>query len=334
MAEVKTISIYNFTTDSGVVYDKINLHYQHFGQSFDHAPVVLINHSLTGDANVAGPQGWWSEIVGPNLTIDTHHYSILAFNIPGNGVKNDTLDKYDDFHTGDIAEIFCQGLQILGVQKLFALIGGSIGGGIAWEMAALNPHLTENLIPVAADWKASDWIIANTFLQKRLLENSSEPLKDARIHAMLTYRTPASFTERFGRTFNTEKKLFNVESWLVHHGDKLESRFLLQAYKTMNHLLASVDITRKGDSLEKIIENISSNIHLIAIDSDLFFTAEEDQKTLERGKKIKENIYYHEIKSIHGHDAFLIENKTVSQIFSGIFRPKSNYSQSHESKSQ
>ncbi len=331
MAEVKTISINNFTTDSGAVYDKVDLHYQHFGQSSDHAPVVLINHSLTGDANVAGSQGWWSEVVGPNLTIDTYHFSVLAFNIPGNGVNDYTLENYNDFHTGDIAEIFYKGLQILGIAKLFALIGGSIGGGIAWEMAALYPTLTENLIPVAADWKASDWIIANTFLQKRLLENSSEPLRDARIHAMLTYRTPASFTERFGRTVNKDKNLFNVESWLVHHGDKLESRFQLQAYKAMNHLLTSIDITRKGDSLEKIIETISSNIHLIAIDSDLFFTAEEDQKTLQRVKKIKKNIYYHEIKSIHGHDAFLIENETVSQILSSIFKPNSNYTQSYES---
>ena len=334
MAEVKTISINNFTTDSGVVYDSIDLHYQHFGQSFERAPVVLINHSLTGDSNVAGPQGWWSEIVGPNLTIDTDHYSILAFNIPGNGVKNYTLENYSDFHTGDIAQIFCEGLQLLGIKKLYALIGGSIGGGVAWEMAALRPNLTENLIPVAADWKASDWIIANTFLQKRLLENSNEPLKDARIHAMLTYRTAASFGERFGRTVNFEKNLFNVESWLVHHGDKLEGRFLLQAYKTMNHLLATINITRNGDSLEKIIDTISSNIHLIAIDSDLFFTAEEDKKTLKRGKKIKENIYYHEIKSIHGHDAFLIENNIVSQIFSSIFKPKSNYSQYNESNSE
>ena len=126
-------------------------------------------------------------------------------------------------------------------KKLFALIGGSIGGGIAWEMAALYPSLTKNLIPIAADWKASDWIIANTFLQKRLLENSNDPLRDARIHAMLTYRTPASFSERFGRTKNLEKNMYNVESWLIHHGDKLFKRFLLQAYKTMNHLLASID---------------------------------------------------------------------------------------------
>ena len=295
------------------------MHYQHFGKAFDEAPVVLINHSLTGDANVAGPKGWWNEIVGPNLTIDTNQYAIIALNIPGNGVNDYTLDHYLDFHTGDIAEIFYRGLQLLGIQKLFALIGGSIGGGIAWEMAALYPSLTEKLIAVAADWKASDWIIANTYLQKRLLENSNQPLRDARIHAMLTYRTPASFTERFNRTVNKDKNIFNVESWLIHHGDKLQSRFLLQAYKTMNHLLASIDITRKGETLEQIVEKISSEIHFIAVDSDLFFTAEEDQKTHKRIKKIKENIFYHEIKSIHGHDAFLIENETVSKILLNIF---------------
>ncbi|MEK9602813.1 MAG: alpha/beta fold hydrolase [Flavobacteriaceae bacterium] len=334
MAEVQTISINDFTTDSGVVFDQIGLHYQHFGQAYDQAPVILINHSLTGDANVAGPQGWWSEIVGPNLTIDTNQYAILAFNIPGNGVNEYVIENYIDLHTGDIARIFFQGLQILGIPKLFALIGGSIGGGIAWEMSALYPSLTQNLIPVAADWKASDWIIANTYLQKRLLEHSNQPLKDARIHAMLTYRTPASFSERFGRTINKDKNMFNVESWLIHHGDKLHSRFLLKAYKTVNHLLASVDITRKGDSFEEIIQKISSDIHLIAVDSDLFFTAEEDQKTFKRAQKIKNNIFYHEIESIHGHDAFLIENDAVSRILQNIFKPKSNSIPSHESKPQ
>ena len=197
-------------------------------------------------------------------------------------------------------------------------------------MAALYPSLTENLIPVAADWKASDWIIANTYLQKRILENSNQPIKDARIHAMLTYRTSASFTERFGRTVNKDKDIFNVESWLIHHGDKLQDRFLLDAYKTVNHLLASIDITRNGDSLEKIVETISSNIHLIAIDSDLFFTAEEDKKTLKRLQKLKKNIFYHEINSIHGHDAFLIENDTVSKILNSILNSKPNYSKLYE----
>mgnify|MGYP001476679575 CR=1 FL=1 len=322
MSKVKTISISNFTTASGSYYDKIELHYQHFGRSHINAPVVLINHSLTGDANVAGPSGWWNEIVGPNLTIDTKTYAILAFNIPGNGVNNYLIENYQDFHTGDIAEIFHQGLQVLGVLELFALIGGSIGGGIAWEMAAMYPSLTKNLIPIAADWKSSDWIIANTFLQKRLLENSNDPLRDARIHAMLTYRTPASFSERFGRTKNLEKNIYNVESWLIHHGDKLFNRFLLQAYKTMNHLLASIDITRNGKPIEKLIEDIESDIHLVAINSDIFFTSEEDQKTFKIGRDLKKKIYYYELNSIHGHDAFLIENKSISKIFGKIFKAK------------
>lgn len=320
MSKVITIPIHNFTTASGSYYNEIELHYQHFGRDYNDAPVILINHSLTGDANVAGSSGWWNEIVGPNLTIDTNKYAILGFNIPGNGVKNYLLENYQDFHAGDIAEIFYQGLKFLGVQQLFALIGGSIGGGIAWEMAALYPSITRNLIPVAADWKASDWIIANTFLQRRLLENSNDPLRDARIHAMLTYRTPASFTERFNRTKNFEKNIYNVESWLIHHGDKLFKRFLLQAYKTMNHLLASVDVSRNGKSFESVIQSIESDIHLVAINSDIFFTSEEDKKTFKIGKNFKKKIYYYEINSIHGHDAFLIENKAISKIFGKIFK--------------
>ena len=319
MSKIITIPIHNFTTASGSYYNEIELHYQHFGRDYNDAPVILINHSLTGDANVAGSSGWWNEIVGPNLTIDTNKYAILGFNIPGNGVKNYLLENYQDFHAGDIAEIFYQGLKFLGVQQLFALIGGSIGGGIAWEMAALYPSITRNLIPVAADWKASDWIIANTFLQRRLLENSNDPLRDARIHAMLTYRTPASFSARFNRTKNFEKNIYNVESWLIHHGDKLFKRFLLQAYKTMNHLLASVDVSRNGKSFESVIQSIESDIHLVAIKSDIFFTSEEDKKTFKIGKNFKKKIYYYEINSIHGHDAFLIENKAISKIFGKIF---------------
>ena len=72
MSKVKTISIPNFTTASGGYYDKVELHYQHFGRNYINAPVVLINHSLTGDANVAGSSGWWNEIVGPNSVSYTH----------------------------------------------------------------------------------------------------------------------------------------------------------------------------------------------------------------------------------------------------------------------
>ena len=318
-SQIKTISISDFRTHSGAIYPQIKLHYQEFGKQIGKAPVVLVNHSLTGDSQLTGEGGWWNEIIGPNKTIDTYQYTVLGFNIPGNGVMDQTFSNPDDFHAGDIAYLFLKGLNALNIKKLYALIGGSIGGGIAWEMTVIAPKLCRYLVPVAADWKANDWIIANTFLQKRILINSKQPLEDARIHAMLTYRTPQSFDSRFGRTKNQELEVYNIESWLMYHGDKLAKRFKLKAYQMMNHLLASVNIEREGKSVEDIIKKINAEIHLIAIDSDLFFTPGEDRKTFEIGKKIKKNIFYHELTSIHGHDAFLIENEKMAQILAKIF---------------
>tara|TARA_B100001094_G_scaffold170401_1_gene164835 strand:+ start:1583 stop:2548 length:966 start_codon:yes stop_codon:yes gene_type:complete len=319
MAEIKTISILDFKTHSGAVFDSIKLYYQQFGKQIGTAPVVLVNHSLTGDSKLTGEGGWWNEMIGPDKIIDTNRYTVLGFNIPGNGVMDQTFSNPEDFHAGDIAFLFLKGLYDLDVKFLHALIGGSIGGGIAWEMIAIAPKLCKFLVPVAADWKANDWIIANTFLQNRILKNSKKPLEDARIHAMLTYRTPQSFDSRFGRTKNQELEVYNIESWLMYHGDKLAKRFNLKAYQMMNHLLASVNIEREGKSLEDIIKKINAEIHLIAIDSDLFFTPGEDRKTFEIGKKIKKNIFYHELTSIHGHDAFLIENEKMAQILAKIF---------------
>ena len=318
MSEVQTISIPHFTTHTGAVYEDLPLHFQHFGKDYRKASVVLVNHSLTGDANVSGKGGWWEAIVGPGKVIDTHFFAVIAFNIPGNGVKGQLFDNNQDFHTGDIANIFYEGLKALKIEKLYAIIGGSIGGSIAWEMAAQYPQLTKHLIPIAADWKASDWILANTFLQERILKNSADPVRDARIHAMLTYRTPESLNTRFNTTQNETKGIPNVESWLLHHGDKLYHRFDWKAYRLMNTLLASVDIARNGENPKDIIVQIEASIHIIAIESDLLFAAKEDRKTFEMVKPLKKNIFYQEIESIHGHDAFLIEIKKMEQILKKI----------------
>jgi homoserine O-acetyltransferase len=320
MNAVQCLSLLDFKTDSGVIFKELNLFYQHFGQPLSEAPIVLINHSLTGDSNVAGQKGWWKELVGPEKTIDTNRFAVLSFNIPGNGIAGQFISTPKEFHTGDIASIFLKALEQLGVAKLYALIGGSIGGGIAWEMAALAPDLTDYLVPIASDWKANDWILANTFLQSRILENSNNPLEDARIHAMLTYRTPQSFTYRFDRTVNEELGIYNVESWLMHHGKKLAQRFDLKAYTLVNHLLSSINIERNGENAYDLIKKITAEIHLISIDSDLFFTPIEDQQTYQRVKPLKESIFYHELKSIHGHDAFLIEDEAMKKILSPLFK--------------
>lgn len=324
MNKIKFIEIPKYTTISGKTMP-INLSYQLFGCALHSAPVVLVNHALTGNSNVAGSEGWWSTLIGPNKAIDTNHFTVLAFNIPGNGFDGHTnhlIEDYKDFVARDVAKLFLSGLESLGINQLFAAIGGSLGGGIAWEMAALNPKITTHLIPVASDWKSTDWIIANCLIQEQFLVNSKRPIQDARMHAMLCYRTPESFQNRFHRSQNEEFDLFNIETWLLHHGDKLQKRFQLSAYKLMNQLLKTIDITTNRGSAAEVLQTIEAEIHIIGIDSDLFFVSEENTATLKLLHPKLSNVSYHEITSIHGHDAFLIEYEQLNAIIKEIFQPK------------
>ncbi|WP_299556976.1 bifunctional aspartate kinase/homoserine dehydrogenase I [Seonamhaeicola sp.] len=321
--ELQHITITNYTTESGVLNPEIKLSYQVFGQSLGAAPIVLVNHALTGNSNVAGDTGWWKDLIGDNKVIDTKLYSVLAFNIPGNGYDGFVINNYKDFVARDVASIFLQGLEILKIDKVFAAIGGSLGGGIAWEMAVLSPDFTEHLITVATDWKSTDWLIANCQIQEQFLTNSKNPVHDARMHAMLCYRTPESFKERFQRTKNEDLEIFNVESWLLHHGKKLQERFQLSAYKLMNQLLKTIDVTKGREEDFNVLDNIKANIHIIGVDSDLFFTAEENRETHKQLALTHPNVTYSEIHSVHGHDAFLMEYEQLEKIVEGIFVPNS-----------
>ena len=322
MDQLNEIKIIDFITESREAIPSINLTYQLFGKQLGDAPVILINHALTGNSNLTGKNGWWKEVVGEDRAINTKKFSIISFNIPGNGFCSNDFYHPDKFHLGDIANLFILALEHLKIKKLHSLIGGSIGGCLTWEIAAKKPSIAKFIIPIASDWKARDWMIANTYLQDRILNNSKNPVQDARIHAMTFYRNPKSLNNRFGRSFNQSKGIYNVESWLDHHGTKLNERFNLESYKMMNQLLRSTDITRGGKGFIKIASNINSEIHLVCVDSDLFFLPDDDKKTYNLLSKSKKDIFYHEINSIHGHDAFLIETKQISNIFTKIFKRK------------
>lgn len=316
------IELHNFNLESRKNLSNLSLFYQTFGQLIGNAPVVIVNHALTGNSNVTGEDGWWNDLIGENKIIDTNYFTIIAFNIPGNGfdgTAENLITNYKDFTAKDIANIFLEGINFLKIENVFALIGGSLGGGIAWEMANLQPTKFQNLIPIATDWKASDWVIANVLVQDQILNNSDNPIVDARLHAMLLYRTPQSFKKKFNRNKQPQLNDFQIESWLVNHGFKLQNRFKLASYKLMNHLLKTIDISKETLDFEITAARIIANIHIVSVDTDYFFIPDENRETFEILKPIKENVFYHEIKSIHGHDAFLIEFDQLSQILEPIF---------------
>ncbi|WP_416445015.1 bifunctional aspartate kinase/homoserine dehydrogenase I [Leeuwenhoekiella sp. A16] len=314
-----TLSIADFTTLSGHT-QTLSLSYEIFGRPLHDAPVILVNHALTGNSHVSGDDGWWNAIIGDGKCIDTTKYTVICFNIPGNGYDGFVIENYKDYVAQDVARAFIIGLEQLKIDKLFAIIGGSLGGGIAWEMVALSPEITEHLIPVASDWKSTDWLIANCQIQEQILLNSSQPVHDARMHAMLCYRTPESFKNKFQRSTNEDLKIFNVESWLDHHGTKLKDRFQLSAYRLMNQLLKSIDVTRNRENLSDVLTQVAANIHIVGVDSDLFFTPEENRETYKQLALVKNNVTYGEINSVHGHDAFLIEFEQLEQLLQPIFQ--------------
>lgn len=318
MSQLHHLIISNFIPGKGKISQEIQLSYQLFGKELHTAPIILINHALTGNSNVTGNDGWWQELVGKTKVIDTDKYTVLAFNIPGNGYDGFVIENYKDFVARDIAKLFLIGLEKLAIKELYAIIGGSLGGGIAWEMSALNTTITKFLIPVATDWKSTDWLIANCQIQEQFLSNSSNPVHDARMHAMLCYRTPESFNARFQRSKNETLEIFNVESWLLHHGKKLQERFQLSAYKLMNQLLKTIDVTKNREA--NILDTIKATIHIVGVDSDLFFTAEENRETYKQLALTNPHVSYSEINSVHGHDAFLMEYEQLEKIIEPIFR--------------
>ncbi|MGZ5212116.1 MAG: alpha/beta fold hydrolase, partial [Kaistella sp.] len=207
---------------------------------------------------------------------------------------------------------------ILNIDYLHMIIGGSLGGSIGWEMLAIQPRLAEYFIPIACDYKTSDWLHAQCLVQKFLLNQREDPLKKARIHAMLCYRTPKSLNERFNNDFDDATATRKSQDWLNYHAESLNERFSLSAYRLMSHLLMNINA-----DLDRL-KNISAEIHLIAVDSDLFFPAFEIKKCYEDLIRTKKNTFYYEINSIHGHDAFLMEYEQLNKILGPIINKKND----------
>jgi homoserine O-acetyltransferase/O-succinyltransferase len=319
---LKKITIPCWELENGKKYHEYPLFYETFGPELGTAPIVLVNHALTGNSNVVGKTGWWHDLIGEDKTINTQKYTIIAINIPGNGYDGDLTNLIEDYKNvtvKDIAQIFWEGLFQLNISTLFAAIGGSLGGSIAWQMAALEPTKIKHLIPIATDWKASDWVIANALIQDNILNHSSRPLFDARMHAMLLYRTPQSLKQKFNRGPQPNSPLFQIESWLNRHGQKLQNRFELASYKLMNYLLRTIDISQGKNNFIEVAKKITADIHIIAVDTDCLFIPDENKEDFKELKLVKSNVFYNEIQSIHGHDAFLIEYPQLSKILEPVF---------------
>jgi homoserine O-acetyltransferase len=320
MKNIRTIELQNFKLEKGKIQNVIALSYQIFGLAIGTAPIIVVNHSLTGSSNICGRNGWWKDLIGDNKTINTEAYTIIAFNIPGNGYNEnpeDLIPNYRDFTIRDIATIFWDGLFKLKVNSLFAVIGGGLGGAIAWEMAVLQPKRIENLIPIATDWKATNRIIANVLIQDQLLNNSEDPLVDARYYAGLYFKNPEYVNQLFQRSNFDSDGMARIEKCVSYNNN-----CQISGYRLMNFIQKSNDLCRNRNDFNAIMKSIKTKIHIVGIDTHGMYSIEENQNTFTSLKKIDCNVYYHEMESNFGNEAYFKETQKIASFLQPIFNSK------------
>lgn len=309
---------------------------------------VLVCHALTGNAHAgdsgapAAAPGWWNGLVAPSAALDPAKYQIICSNVLGScygttgpASTNPQTGRpfghhFPEVTVRDMVRLQKRLLERLEIAKLKSVIGGSLGGMQALEWGVMYPEMVESIIPMACLGRHSAWGIAWNEVARMAILNSGNGSKQsqirglalARMAAMISYRTPQSYNQKFGRDqlttpeenrtpglFPESQPRFQVENYLRYQGQKLVERFDAPSYITLSRAIDNHDISVGRGSTQDVLGSMPMPALCIGISSDLLYPPEE-MKLLARG--IPRGIY-REIRSIHGHDAFLIEYQQLNR---------------------
>jgi homoserine O-acetyltransferase len=299
--------------------------------------LVLVIHSLTGSADAVGD--WWADAIGPGKTIDTDRYAVLCTNLLGScygttwegktegnreqgiGISQQRQahpkdrDEAPAITARDQARLIQLLIEELGIASVALVTGGSLGGMVALEWAAQNPALARSIVVLAAPAAHTAHAIAWNHIQRRMIDAAgARGLEIARMVGMMTYRTADEQAERFGRG-RTEDGGWAVGAYLDHHGRKLRDRFTVQAYQTLTRAMDAHDVGAGRGGIGAALRGTEGRLIGVGIPGDLLYSADDVREWTEAA-----GAEYREIRSIHGHDAFLLEQAQVADILEDALR--------------
>lgn len=328
MVTTGNVTIGSFQLESGNWLQDVELSYESLGPT--NAPVVLVCHALTGNQYTVGTEespGWWSGLIGPRNYIDTNHFRIITFNVLG-GCSGSTGPLTINPRTGepyrssfpnitirDMVHAERRGLLALGIDRLHAIIGGSLGGMRVLEWGLLYPEYMNLLIPLAVTPYLSDTGIAFNYIGIHAIETDAsfhngdyekssniKGFETARMAGMVTYRSEKLHKERFSRKIRDDG-LFEIESYLKHQGTKLPNRFDANSYLTLLRAMNTHDIGRGRKNLELAASQFKAKVIAIAFTHDLIYPIDEIRSFTHL---IPDNHFYM-VNTQFGHDGFLTE---------------------------
>ncbi|WP_296193680.1 homoserine O-acetyltransferase [uncultured Microbacterium sp.] len=342
-------------TEAGATIPFVRLAFETWGElspARDNA--ILVLHALTGDSHVtgdAGPghhtAGWWSDLVGPGLAIDTERYFVVAPNMLGGcqgstgpaSIAPDGQEWGARFPYLTIRDqVAAQALlaDALGVEQWAAVIGGSMGGMHALEWAIGHAERTARVAVLAAPpFTTADQIAQNAAQIETIRmdpafadgayydandgEGPHRGLALARRLAMLTYRSGDELNQRFSRSWQSPVSplghggRFAVSSYLDFHGNRFTRRFDANSYITLAEAMNSHDIGRGRGGVEEALSRASARALVLGIDTDQMFPVDGQQR-IARG--LRGSIDGRDavvLRSDFGHDGFLIETEAVGE---------------------
>jgi len=331
----------HFSLESRSSFSELKFTYHTYGNlNAAKNNVVWVIHALTANSDVFD---WWKGLFGENEVFNPKDYFIVCANNLGScygttgplSITKETGDplfgNFPEITIKDMANSFDLLKDHLGIERIHTLIGGSQGGQIALEWVLMNKTLTENMILIATNAKHSPWGIAFNESQRMAIkadfsyfDNSKDAgkkgLAAARSIALLSYRGYSTYLSTQEDVEIDKINNYAAASYQRYQGEKLVNRFNPYSYVCLLNAMDSHNISRgKNESMEQILNQITSKTLIISISSDILFPSIE-QKFL---ANYISNAEYLVIDSAYGHDGFLIETKKISNAIINFYSKQS-----------
>ena len=336
--------------------------YQTYGVlNSERSNAILICHALTGDQHVAnthpitGKPGWWERMVGPGRPIDTDRYFVICPNVIGGcmgsigpaSINPETDRPFGlDFPVVTIADMVdaqvCL-IERLGIDELFAVVGGSMGGMQVLDWASRYGERVYSAVPIAtAPWHSSqniafhevgrqavmadpDWCEGNYLIEGRVPRRG---LSVARMAAHITYLSEKALHYKFGRnlqsrdnrsfSFNAD---FQVESYLRYQGSTFVDRFDANSYLYITRAMDYFDLAADNDGhLAHAFRGTKTRFFVVSFTSDWLYPTRESKAIVQALNAVAANVSFVEIDSDKGHDAFLLDEPEMFATVGGFLK--------------
>jgi homoserine O-acetyltransferase len=315
---------------------------------------IMVFHALSGDAHAAGRHsandkraGWWDIVIGPGKALDTDRYFVISANVIG-GCSGSTGPSSTDPATGkpygtrfpiitiaDMVEAQVLLLDHLGIDKLLAAVGGSMGGMQVLEMAVSHPDRLHLVVALATAARQPTQAIAFNEVGRQAImadpnwrgghyyggKPPSKGLAVARMVGHITYLSDEAMQEKFGRrlqdiqqytfTFDAD---FEVESYLRHQGLAFTNRFDANTYLYITRALDYFDLSRRHGSLVAAFRDVQSRFLVMAFSSDWLHPPYQLKEIVSALRATHKHVSYYEVSSHYGHDAFLLEREKMEGV--------------------